>query len=205
MDCTFKVFVYFLFRYTTDCLVTFVHRQVNKVVQVGEHAHLAKLRHTGKQGELDVSVHRFQHAVEGFQGRAETVLQFGMGNGSQQGLVVLVYQDDYSLACLLIGLANDVLEALPSLVKRRQRAIQFFQGRKEGVELLVERLFGLVFSHVQVEMEYQVFRPVLLKLLDGKALEEFFLAREIRFQGGNEQALAKPPWTAQKVITSLVD
>ena len=205
LDRFFKIAMDLIFSNATDSLVTFIHRQVDEVVQVGEHAHLAKLCHTGKQGELDASVHGFQHAVEGFQRRAEAVLQFGMGDGRQQRLVILVYQDNYSLARLLIRLPYHILETLTSLVKRGQGAVLLFQRPEKGIKLLIERLFGLIFAHVQVEMEYQVFRPVLLQLFHGKSLEEFLLAREIRVQGRDEQALAEPSGAAQEIITSFVN
>ena len=123
----------------------------------------------------------------------------------KQGLVVLVNQYHDALACLRVGLAYDILKSLPGLVKRRQRAILTLQGREKGVKLLIERCLRLVFPHVEVEMEYEVFGPVFLKLLNGKPLEQFLFAGEIRLQGGEEQALAEPARTAKEIISPLID
>ena len=54
-------------------------------------------------------------------------------------------------------------------------------------------------------MEYEVFGPVFLKLLNGKPLEQFLFAGEIRLQGGEEQALAEPARTAKEIISPLID
>ena len=94
----------------------------------------------------------------------------------------------------------ELMEADPTrLIHRNAFNIASMSFDPEGVLAAIRKY------KPNVEMEYQVFRPVLLQLFHGKSLEEFLLAREIRVQGRDEQALAEPSGAAQEIITSFVN
>ena len=78
----------------TYIVETGAHGDVVEVVEVAEDAHLAELGHAGEEGKLEVGIGTLQNAVEGLEGVAELVLQRGVTNGLQDGLVVLV--DEYN-------------------------------------------------------------------------------------------------------------
>ena len=71
----FKIGINFFLTDTTDFGILVNHGNVTQVVQIAEHADLAELGHSRKQGKADASVHGFQSSIEGFQGAAVFVLQ----------------------------------------------------------------------------------------------------------------------------------
>ena len=76
---------------------------ISQVVQVAEHADLAKLCDSGEHGELYAAVHGLQCAVEAFERATVLVLQFFISYGLQQWFVILVNEDDHALTGLLVG------------------------------------------------------------------------------------------------------
>ena len=99
MQGVLEISVYFLFRDATDVDITAVHRYVIKVVQVAEHAHLAKFCHTGEKCEAYVSVERFQYRVECFEYIPVFVLKHLVADGLQHWFVVLVHEYHHGLVC----------------------------------------------------------------------------------------------------------
>ena len=76
---------------------------ISQVVQVAEHADLAKLRNSGEHGELYAAVHGLQCSVEAFQRAAVLLLQFFIAYGLQQWFIVFIHEDDHALTCLLVS------------------------------------------------------------------------------------------------------
>ena len=99
----FKIKVYLLFGDSTDGNERLVHGDIIQIVQVTEHAYFAKLGHSRQQGKLDAAVHGFQYAIERFQSVAEFALQFLVADSLEQGFVIFVDENGYTLTTLLIG------------------------------------------------------------------------------------------------------
>ena len=100
----------FLFADAADFHVAVVHGDVHQVVQIAEHADLAELGHSRKQGKADAAVHGFQCPIESFQGTAVFVLQGFVADGLKHGLIVFVDENHHTAACLLAGTADDALK-----------------------------------------------------------------------------------------------
>ena len=81
MNVFLKIRMDFLLADAADFHVAVVHGDVHQVVQIAEHADLAELGHSRKQGKADAPVHGFQSSVEGFQGTAVFVLQGFIADG----------------------------------------------------------------------------------------------------------------------------
>ena len=54
-------------------------------------------------------------------------------------------------------------------------------------------------------MEHRILRPHLLKLVNGKSLEQFLSAQEIVFESRDKQALSESPRATQEVYLSFRD
>ena len=101
-----------LLRDAAEALVGLQHGDVPEVVQVTEHAHLAELRHAGKQGEADILVAAFQNAVKRLQRTAVVVLQRPVADGLQKRLVIFVHQNYHATAARPACLPDQVGEPL---------------------------------------------------------------------------------------------
>ena len=58
---------------------------------------------------------------------------------------------------------------------------------------------------IKVKMKHRILLPLLLQLVDGKPLEQFFFSLEIAFQGRYKQRLSKSSWTTQKVNCTIMN
>ena len=79
------------------------HGNVLQIVEVAEHAYLAKPGNTRQHGQAQVTVGTLKHTVEGLQGIAELRLQFLVPYGLQHGLVIFVHQYHHISSGLLLG------------------------------------------------------------------------------------------------------
>ena len=103
--------MYLLFGDSTDGNKRLVHGDVIQIVQVTEHTDFAKLGHSRQQGKLDAAVHGFQYAIERFQSVAEFALQFLVADSLEQGFVIFVDENGYTLTTLLIGPSHNSCKA----------------------------------------------------------------------------------------------
>ena len=195
----------FLFTYTADVGITLVPRDVHKVVQVTEHAHLAELGDSGQKGEPDVPVLGFQRTVERLERAPVPVLEGIIPDGLKHRLVILVHEDDHTLAGL--GRCPFYYAFEPGGIRLLVRVgtVKDFPFRKRKVEFVIQCLNTVIFPYVQVQMQYRIFEPFLFQSMHGKSLEKLLLALEIRLQCTDEQTLAEPPRTAQEIIAPRGD
>ena len=107
----FKIKMYLLFGDSTDGNERLVHGDVIQIVQVTEHTYFAELGHSRQQGKLDAAVHGFQYAIERFQSVAEFALQFLVADSLEQGFVIFVDENGYTLTTLLIGPSHNSCKA----------------------------------------------------------------------------------------------
>lgn len=63
----------------------------------------AKLGHSRQQGKHDAAVHGFQYAIERFQSVAESRCSSSFADSLEQGFVIFVDENGYTLTTLLIG------------------------------------------------------------------------------------------------------
>ena len=126
------------------------HRDVRQVVQVIENTHLAKFCHTRQKGELDVGVTRLQHSVKSLQCIAILVLKLIVAYDLQQGLIILINQNDHLHICLLMSQLHNMQEAFLQITVGVRTAIALFPLFQMSVQNLVQILLRLVFLDVQV-------------------------------------------------------
>ena len=74
MQFLLQVVMYFFLRDAANIHKAFIHWNILQVIQVAEHAHLAKFCHPGQQRKLDAAVHRLQSSVERLQRIPELLL-----------------------------------------------------------------------------------------------------------------------------------
>ena len=116
---------YFLFSDAAQCHVTFVHRQINQIVQSTEHTHFTKLSDTGQKSKPDVSIHCFDGSIKGLQRLAKLLLQFFIPDGLQHRLIIFVDQNDYTMPRLLASTLYDTGKAQRQRALRRFSSIEF--------------------------------------------------------------------------------
>ena len=116
---------YFLLGDAAQCHVTFVHRQIDQIVQSTEHTHFTKLGDTGQKSEPDVSIHCFDSSIKGLQGLAKLFLQFFIPNGLQHGLIIFIHQNDYTMPRQFTGTLYDTGKAQRQRALRRFSSIEF--------------------------------------------------------------------------------
>ena len=75
VDALFETCCQFLFRDAAYCHISVVHGYVRQIVEVAEHAHLAKLGDSCDECELYVFVLSLQYGVEGLELVAVFLLQ----------------------------------------------------------------------------------------------------------------------------------
>ena len=157
----------FVFTDATNGTILWKHGQVFHIVQVAEHAHLAKFCHACEESEANHSIERFQHRIEGFQLATVGILQGGIADGLQQRLVIFIDKDHHALPRLLVCMLYHVDEAFfrsPVLIFAAIQLLPFF---KMSVQLGLKRRFVLILTAVQVEVQDGMFRPVFFHLLHG--------------------------------------
>ena len=55
---------------------------------------------------------------------------------------------------------------------------------------------------IQIQMQYRVLNPILLKFLYSQTFKQFLLTIEIGLHGRYKKALAESSWTAEKIISA---
>ena len=136
---------YLLLRQSADVIVSRIHGDVVKVVQVAEHADLAELRDSGQEGKLNVSVAGFQGSVETLKGGAVFVLKSIVAYRLQDRFVVLVHEDDHSPVGFFIGSLNDSLESSAEIHFSWILSIQLLPAVQHFVQNIVQSANTLVF------------------------------------------------------------
>ena len=175
----------FLLRQSAQGVVIQREADVLQLVQVTEDAHLGELRDPGDEDELQPRVGILQYGVEGGEHLAEVILQVGVVEVSQQGLVVFVDEDNDAASGLLAGLADDGHEADGDTVALVGRAsVEGLPLAELAFEEVLQHFAAVVPFGIEAEVQHGVHVPVLLQLFDGEAVEEFALAQEVGFQCG---------------------
>ena len=179
------------------------HGDVIQVVEVAEYADFAEFCDTSQHREPDVPVHGLEHTVKWLEYVAVFLLQGLVADGLEQGLVVLVHEDDHAVSGLLVRSSDDACKAQGQRGLRRVAAVQLFPDAKSIVEYVVEILRFIVSFNIQVYMQYRSCRPLFLQLLYCQSFKQLPLSLKVGLQCGYEQTLSEPPGPAQKVISSL--
>ena len=198
----FKIGVYLLVGHSAERLELSVHGEVYQVVQVAEHTDLSEFRHPRQESETDIPVLRLHYGVEGFERVAIFILQFFVTNGLEHGFVVFVHEDDHALAGLLVGAADDSLETQFGVDFAGDGSVDVFPLAESIVQYVDKTVLLIVFTRVQIQMQYRIFRPFFFEPFHFQSLEQFLLPVEVGFQCADEQTLSESPRAAQEVVTT---
>jgi len=174
-----------------------VEGDVAQVVEVTEDADVTKAAHTSKQCKAQMGITGLQHRVHRFEDGAEAVLEFHIFHRLQQRFVVLVHQDDH-----ILKRVDEVGETVRQMFHRGCDAVLFFPVAYVPVEHTPQTFLRSVVASVEIKMQHGVLFPLLLQLHDGKTVEQVFLTFEVRFQRGEQQALAESARTRQEEIAA---
>ena len=199
----------FIFGYSTQGLILFVHTDVRRLVESAEHAHLRELGHTGQQHKLEVGVRFLENRIETLQDIAvmlfqQTLLPVNLDavrsiQHIEQRLVVFVDKHDGTSAVLLVGSLQDITETVPGRCVVGTGSIKLFPTT-QGIFYFLFQCTGFdKILPTKREMEYRVFRPFLFQSINGQPLEQVLLPLEISLEGRHQQALPETARTAKKV------
>ena len=178
----------FIFRNAANGRIFPIHGDILQVVQIAENADMTETAHSCKEREADVRVLRLQHTKESLEGIAISIVQFLAVDGTQQGLVVFIYQNHHLLARLFTGTPDNVKE---TLFRCRRvigfQAIVFFPTRQMFVQLGTERILILIITGIQVQVQHGISFPLRLQPFQRQAFKQLFLTQEIGLQRGYQQ------------------
>ena len=144
--------------------VASVHTDVVRLVETAEHAYLREFCHSGKKNKLEMTVRHLKHGIESFQNVAVLVFKTGICiQNIQDRLVVLVYQDYGTTACLLMYRTKYITKTKSdSKFRVGMNTILFFPF----VNIIIKH--GLQYTclseirPVEIHMKYRMYIPVLL-------------------------------------------
>ena len=173
------------------------HADVLQVVELAEDGQLAELADSRDEHEAQELVARLERGVELAYDVAERIELFRFVDHVEQGGVVLVDKHDDLLAGLAVSRPDELLEARAGRLGLRGAPFHLRapQGLvEEDLECVeVARLHGReVHAHDGERL------PFGLESGNRKAVEQLFLAFEIRFHGGEEQRLAEAARAAEE-------
>ena len=113
-----------LLRVTNNVAEALRHGDVHQVVHGGEDAGLCELGDAGQHDEAEVLVAAFEDGVEGAEGAAHSLRRLQVADLVQDGLVVLVDQDDDRAALPVEG-ADKLLKLIAGLLAGERHACIF--------------------------------------------------------------------------------
>ena len=214
-DGTVKHREQFLLGDAAKGFVTAVHTDVFGLVETAEHAYLRKFRHTRKEDKAEMRVGILEDTIEAFQQFAMMVLKFLDGPlGSpddftriehiKDGLVVFVYQHHNLTPRLFVCRLDDTPEAVCHSTGIRLAPINVLHIPNEVPKAPFQFIRILKTARTERKVEHRIFRPFLLKLLDGQTFEQFLLPQKIALQGGEQQTFTETSRTAQKIHLTFV-
>ena len=122
----------------------------------------------------------------------------------QQRLVILIDEHHTLLACTLMNKSQQPGKTLPhaeTIITRH--SVLPLPVLDTHVQFVLQRAALSEIAAIEVDMKNRILLPLLLQVLDSQTTKQVPLPTEIILQRRNEQALAKPTRTAQKVNLSL--
>ena len=200
---------------TADRLIGRTHTDILRLVETTEHTHLRKLRHTREQHEAQVLVSSLEGGVETLENITIEVLDpqvvaiairrpIVRVEHIQQRLVILVDEHHTLLASTLMNKSQQPGKTLPhaeTIVTRH--SVQPLPVLNTHIQFVLQRAALGEVAAIEVNMKNRILFPLLLQILDGQTSKQLPLPTEIILQRRDEQALAKPTRTAQKVNLTL--
>ena len=157
---------------------------------------MAELTDPGDKGKTQLSFKRLYYGIKAFQ-VGQYLLYFRLSDVVQEGLVVFVQQDD-DLALLRQG-PNQLPEHFFRLSRGDGHVMIFGTFPDETAQAVPCFLSPAEVPAVQIQMDYGVRLPVVRLVVNGQALEEFFLSLENSLQRGDGQRLPEPAGAGEKI------
>ena len=189
---------YFRTGHTTQSSIGRMQTDVLQLVQITENTHLSKLGHSRDKDQLQISIGILQYSIKRHQRLTKVTLQFRIIKRAKHRLVIFVYQHHYTPACLFIGTADDGHKTNRVTPVNLCHPVFRLPRFKLAFKQIGQALVTVIFLCIQAEVHHRIHKPVLLQPLNGKPLEQVFLSQKVSFQRREQQALAKPPRTAQE-------
>ena len=128
------------------------------------------------------------------------LLLHGIRHVLQQGFVVFINEDDRFLPCQFCSSLYYTFEAERSCRLGRFSPVKFLPLCKRIVQYGIKAVRFFVVGGVQVKVEDGMHLPFLLHCVYIQSSEQIPAPRVVGFEGREEQALAEPAGTAEKII-----
>ena len=189
---------HFLLGDAADARILIIHRDIGDIVQLAEDAELRELGDAREEDEAEIRLTSLEWTKEIAHDVAELLQAVIIVGNVKKRRVIFVDEHHHLLACFLIGGHDQVfktdigihlftLVAKPSLLLLQHVS-----------QISLELLLLHVLATAHVEVEHGIFRPFRLQFLDGKPLEEVFLALEITLKSRHQQRLAETARATQE-------
>ena len=198
-DFGLEIAEHFFLRDAADGRVFGFETDVAQIVEYGEEGDLCKLGDARDEDKLLVFVVRLQDG-EDLSVDAGAGLVVGRPPGVLQRRVVLVDEDGYLLARLVVSTLNDILESYGKRTLLAHDNPVFRLQVMESVVQIASHTFGFCSGLAHVEPYDGPLHPFPLQLHDPQSLEELPLAQEVGFERIDEHRLAKAARAAQVVV-----
>ena len=202
MQVFVKITMQFLVCNAANINIIAPHGDILQIVQVAEHTHLSKLGHACQETKFDVSVHRFQYAIERFQRITVLLLQLFVADSLQHRFVVFIHKDGDTVTGLLHRTLYDSFKAEGKSRFTRSRTILFLPSTQSIIQYFVQTVRRIILPDIQIQMQYGTYRPILFQLFYRQPFKQFPLSTKVSFQCRKQQAFAETPRTTEKIIAS---
>ena len=108
------------------------------------------------------------------------------------------------MSCLFMGTSDDTFEAKRQGRFRRFRSVDSFPVAERVIQYIFEAFRVFILFGVQIQMQHRPFHPVFFQLFYRQPFEQFALAFEVGFEGGDQQAFAETARAAEEVVTATI-
>ena len=174
-----------------------VQGEVRQVVQLREERHMGEFAHAGHQDEAEHLRLLLDHGVEHLERRQEVWAAL-LGDVAQDGLVVLVQEDD-DVALPVMERLDELVEHRVGGVLRERDAMAFGLLPEHEPEPLLHLLHRAEVAPPHVQMDDRVDVPAVVLVVEGKPPEQLPTPLEDGLQRRDQQRLPEAARARQEV------
>ena len=191
---------HFLLGDAADARILIIHRDIGDIVQLAEDAELRELGDAREEDEAELGLAILQWAIEVAHRVAKRIQLFLLVRHIQHRRVVFVDKHHHLLATLLISGVDEVYQTVVASYLWIIYSPFFLLVLQKIAKVSFQFFLLHVLATAHVEVEHGIFRPLCLQFLDGKSLEEVFLALEVTLHRSDEKRLAETARATQEEV-----
>ena len=181
---------------TEHTCVTLIHRNIKKIVQIGENGHMTEFCHARNKHKAEQLRFAFDHRIETFQS-IHKLLRIRRQNIFQNRLVVFIQQNNN--APLLRKTQDQFLKH-----RFRRLVLQFnFVNKRLFFQNLAQTALQILqcvkAAPVHVKMNNRMLLPAVWLVVKGKPFEQLLFPFKNSFQSGESQRFSETARTGKKI------